>query len=68
MIKLSLYLVLGGSINIAGQRVPDATAYYTEPPGLHLAYGIAAASFLPTAIIIIAYLKSVQDKKTGTCG
>lgn len=68
MVKFSLYLELGGSINIAGQPVPGATAYYTEPPGLHLAYGIAAASFLLTAMIIIAYLNSVQDKKTGTCG
>ena len=70
MAKLSLFLVLGGAINIAGQLIPGAISYYKEAPGLYLAYSIAAVSLLPTPIIIIAYLKPVQEqvKKMFTCG
>ena len=70
MAKLSLFLVLGGVINIAGQVIPAAVSYYKEVPGVYLAYGIVAVSLLPTPIIIIAYLKPVQEqaKKMFTCG
>ncbi len=70
MAKFSLFLVLGGAINIAGQLIPGAITYYAEAPGLYLSYGIATASLLPTPIIIIAYLKPVQEqlKKMFTCG
>ena len=70
MAKFSLFLVLGGAINIAGQLIPGAVKYYAETPGMYLAYGFAAASLLPTPIIIIAYLKPVQEqaKKMFTCG
>ena len=70
MAKLSLFLVLGGAINIAGQLIPGATSYYKEVPGVYLTYGICAASLLPTPIIIIAYLKPVQEqvKKIVACG
>ena len=69
MAKFSLFLVIGGAINIAGQLLPGAIAYYAEAPGLYCAYGIAAVSLLPTPIIIIAYLKPVQEqfKKMFTC-
>ena len=70
MAKFSLFLVLGGAINIAGQLIPGAITYYAEAPGLYLSYGIATASLLPTPVIIIAYLKPVQEqlKKTVTFG
>ena len=70
MAKFSLFLVLGGAINIAGQLIPGAIAYYAEAPGVYLSYGFAAFSLLPTPIIIIAYLKPVQEqlKKIVTCG
>ena len=70
MAKFSLFLVLGGAINIAGQLIPGAITYYAETPGLYLSYGIATASLLPTPIIIIAYLKPVQEqlKKSVICG
>ena len=70
MAKFSLFLVLGGAINMAGQVIPGIVAYYIEAPGLYLAYGFAAVSLIPTPIIIIAYLKPVQEqvKKMFTCG
>ena len=69
MTKFSLFLVIGGAINIAGQLLPGAISYFVEAPGLYCAYGIAAVSLLPTTIIIIAYLKPVQEqfKKMFTC-
>ena len=70
MAKFSLFLVLGGAITIVGQILPAVVAYYTEAPGVYLSYSIAAFSLLPTPIIIIAYLKPVQEqlKKIATCG
>ena len=69
MAKFSLFLVIGGAINIAGQLLPGTISYYKEAPGLYCTYGIAAVSLLPTPIIIIAYLKPVQEqfKKMFTC-
>ena len=68
--KFSLFLVAGGVIGILGQLIPGAIAYYSEAPGLYLSYGFATVSLLPTPIIIIAYLKPVQEqvKKMFTCG
>ena len=70
MAKFSLFLVLGGAINIVGQILPAVVANYTEAPGVYLSYGIATTSLLPTPIIVIAYLKPVQEqlKKIVTCG
>ena len=68
--KFSLFLVLGAAINIAGQLIPGVVALNSAAPGVYLSYGIGAASLLPTPIIIIAYLKPVQEqvKKIVTCG
>ena len=68
--KFSLFLVLGGVINMAGQLIPGIVAYYAEAPGVYVTYGFASVSLLPTPIIIIAYLKPVQEqaKKMFTCG
>ena len=70
MAKFSLFLVMGSAINIAGQLVPGALTFYAEAPGVYLSYGIATISLIPTPIVIIAYLKPVQEqvKKMFTCG
>ncbi len=69
MAKFSLFLVLGGAINIAGQILPVALTSYTEAPGAYLSNGFITASLIPTPIITIAYLKPVQEqlKKMFTC-
>ena len=68
--KFSLFLVMGGVINIAGQIIPAVAANYTESPRVYLNYTVASVSFLSTPIIIIAYLKLVQEqvRKIVTCG
>ena len=70
MAKFSLFLVLGSAINIAGQLVPGLIPFYSETAAVYLCYGIAAVSLFPTPIIIIAYLKPVQEqaKKMISCG
>ena len=70
MAKFSLFLVLGSAINIAGQLVPGLIPFYSETAAVYLCYGIAAVSLFPTPIIIIAYLKPVQQqaKKMISCG
>ena len=70
MAKFSLFLLLGNTINIVGQVIPGLlTWYYTAAPGVYLAYSFPAVSLFPTPIIIIAYLKPVQEqvKKLFTC-
>ena len=62
MAKFSLFLVLGGAINIAGQFIPAVISFNSEAPAVYLSYGFATASLLPTPIIIIAYLKPVQEQ------
>ncbi len=47
---------------MVGQLIPGLVAYNTAAPGLYLAYGFANISLLPTPIIIIAYLKPVQEQ------
>ena len=70
MAKFSLFLVVGGSINIAGQVIPGLLALYSAAPGVYLSYGSAVISIIPTPIIILAFLKPVREqaKKIITCG
>ena len=70
MAKFSLFLVVGGSINIAGQILPALLAFNSAAPGVYLSYGTIAFSLLPTPIIIMAFLKQVQEetKNIVTCG
>ena len=70
MAKLSLFLVVGGSINIAGQILPTLSAINTSAPGVYLSSGSIAVSLLPTPIIIMAFLKPVREKikRIITCG
>ena len=62
MAKFSLFLMMGGAINIIGQVLPGLLTYYSEAPGVYLSYGSAVISLLPTPIIIMAYLKPVREK------
>ena len=70
MAKFSLFLMMGGAINIMGQVLPSLLTYYSEPPGVYLGYGTVAISLLPTPIIIMAYLKPVRESLQTilTCG
>ena len=69
MAKLSLFLVVGGGINFAGQALPALLSFNSEAPGVYLGYGSATVSLLPTPIIIMVYLKPVREqvKKIITC-
>ena len=69
MAKLSLFLVVGGSINFAGQILPALFSFNSAAPGVYLSYGSAVISLLPTPIIIMAYLKPLREqaKKIVTC-
>ena len=69
MAKLSLFLVVGGSINFAGQILPTLLSFNSEAPGVYLSYGLAVISLLPTPIIIMSYLKPLREqaKKIVTC-
>ena len=62
MAKFALFLVLGGFINAIGQIIPVLIGIYTTGPEVYLSYGFATVSLLPTPIIIIAYLKPVQEQ------
>ena len=62
MAKFSLFLVVGGSINIAGQIIPVLLAYNSQAPGVYLSYGSIAVSIFPTPIIIMAFLKPVREQ------
>ena len=68
MAKFSLFLVVGGGINIAGQILPALLAFNSAAPGVYLSYGSIAVSLLPTPIIIMAFLKPVWEQaKLITC-
>ena len=68
--KFSLFLVVGGSINVAGQALPALLTLNSDAPGVYLSYGLAVISLLPTPVIIMAYLKPVQEqaKRIISCG
>ena len=69
MAKFSLFLVVGGSINVAGQIIPALVALNSATPGVYLSYGSAVISLLPTPILIMAFLKPLREeaKKMITC-
>ena len=62
MAKFALFLVLGGSINVIGQILPVLLGIYAAGPGVYIGYSFPAVFLLPTPIIIIAYLKPVQEQ------
>ena len=67
--KLSLFLLVGGLINFAGQTIPSLFALNSAAPFVYLTYGSVVISLLPTPIIIMAYLKPVrkETKKILIC-
>ena len=67
--KLSLFLIVGGSINFAGLILPVLFSFNSGAPGVYLSYGLAVISLFPTPIIIMAYLKPLREqaKKIVTC-
>ena len=69
MAKFSLFLVVGGSINIAGLIIPTLVALNSAAPAVYLSYGCAVISLIPSPIIILSFLKPVrkQAKKIITC-
>ena len=62
MAKFSLFLIAGGSINFFGQVFPSLITLYSAVPGVYLSYGSIVISLLPTPIIIVAFLKPVQEQ------
>ena len=70
MAKFSLFLVVGGGINLAGQILPGLLALNSAAPAVYLSYGLAVVSLLPAPIIIMAFLKPVREeiKNIITCG
>ena len=60
--KFALFLVVGNVVNFLGQAVPGLVALVTEAVGVILAYLLASLSLLPTPIIIIIFMKPVQEK------
>ena len=68
--KFSLFLVVGGGINLVGQILPSLFALNSAAPSVYLTYGSAVISLLPAPIIIMAFLKPVREqaKKIVTCG
>ena len=62
MAKFSLFLVVGGSINVFGHVFPSMITLYSAAPGLYLSYGSSVISLLPTPIIIVAFLKPVREQ------
>ena len=62
MVKFSLFLMVGGSINFFGQVFPTLMTLYSAAPGVYLCYGSAVISLLPTPIIIVAFLKPVREQ------
>ena len=62
MAKFSLFLVVGGSINVFGHVFPSMITLYSAAPGLYLSYGSSVISLLPTPIIIVVFLKPVREQ------
>ena len=47
MAKLSLFLIVGGFINFAGQTLPALFSFNSEAPGVYLSYGLACCHLPP---------------------
>ena len=67
MARFALFLVTGNAINFLGQAVPGLIALSAEVLGVSLAYIFVALSLLPTPIIIIAFMKPVQEQLRKSC-
>ena len=61
--KLSLFLVVGSGINIAGQTLPALLTFTLAAPGVYLCYGCIAVSLFPTPIIIVLEASARHSKE-----
>ena len=62
MAKFSIFLLFGGSINIAGLILPGLLSLKSATPAVYLSYSCVVLSLLPTPIIIMAFLKPVRKQ------
>ena len=60
--KFALFLVSGNLINLFGQAVVAAIVYSSDAPAVYISYGIAMISLLPAPILVVIFLKPVQEK------
>ena len=63
MIKFAAFLIIGNVLNVLGQVVPAILAVtLLDVIGVCLAYIISILSFIPTPILIVLFLKPVQEQ------
>ena len=63
MIKFAAFLIIGNVLNVLGQVVPAIVAVtLLDIIGVCLAYIISILSFIPTPILIVLFLKPVQEQ------
>lgn len=63
MIKFAAFLITGNVLNVLGQVVPAIVAMtLSDVIGVCLAYIISLLSFIPTPILIVLFLKPVQEQ------
>ena len=68
--RLALFLVTGNVVNLAGTLLITVAAYFSATSvSVYILYGFGVISLLPTPIVIIMFLKSVQNqmKAVVTC-
>ena len=63
MIKFAAFLIIGNVLNVLGQVVPAILAVtLLDVIGVCLVYIISLLSFIPTPILIVLFLKPVQEQ------
>ena len=61
--RLSLFLVTGNAVNVAGNLLIILTAYFSNASAsVYLLYGFGVVSLFPAPIFIIIFLKVVRDQ------
>ena len=61
--RLSLFLVTGNAVNVAGNLLIILTAVFSyAAASVYLLYGVGALSLFPTPIFIIMFLKAVRNQ------
>ena len=64
--RFTLFLVIGNGINLLGQTLLGLIVYYSEVPGVYLAYATGVISVTPTPIMVILFLKKKLCQSTTT--
>ena len=61
--RLALFLITGSAVNLAGSLLIVVTAFTSyASASLYLLYGFGVLSLFPTPVLIIMFLKVVQDQ------